>query len=367
MIKHIHIENFKCFKNFDLDLGPFNVLVGPNDSGKSTLLEAMQIFQAVCSHYPKDNRALINSGLPAFSDTAFTHGNEKSGIEIHLTSLFESDSDNVAVLTYNKDERGPESSARVELLRGGEIDAEDRSVYNWAETFIGELRSYRLEPSQLRKDSWKFNPPTHHDSSWLEAMGTSGLGFPTFLHDFLMNNRHRFFEMEKRFYKSFPAYEGGLDVEDVGEGKGTLWKLRFKTKFGQELEASEVSDGTMLYLAYLAIAYEAKGPMMLMVEEPENGIHHRSLEDVVSVLRKLAKDKDKQVILTTHSPYLLDLVEPEQVKVFSKQQDGTVKARTLADFSEADRLREHFGTGEIWTEFDESEIVQGKDEAEAGA
>jgi len=87
----------------------------------------------------------------------------------------------------------------------------------------------------------------------------------------------------------------------------------------------------------------------------------------VNVLRRISTTTETQVILTTHSAYLLDLVKPEEVKVFHKGEGGAVQARTLADFPEADRLREHFGTGEIWTEFDESEIVRGKDGAEAGA
>ncbi|MFH1270859.1 MAG: AAA family ATPase [Nanoarchaeota archaeon] len=41
MVTHMHIENFKCFKDFDVDLGPFNVLIGPNDSGKTALLQTI--------------------------------------------------------------------------------------------------------------------------------------------------------------------------------------------------------------------------------------------------------------------------------------------------------------------------------------
>ena len=46
MITSMHIENFKCFKHFDIDLGPFNVLVGPNDSGKTAFLPAVAMAGA---------------------------------------------------------------------------------------------------------------------------------------------------------------------------------------------------------------------------------------------------------------------------------------------------------------------------------
>ncbi|HUT01607.1 MAG TPA: AAA family ATPase, partial [Phycisphaerae bacterium] len=47
MITSMHIENFKCFKAFDINLGPFNVLIGPNDSGKTSLLESVLLVSAL--------------------------------------------------------------------------------------------------------------------------------------------------------------------------------------------------------------------------------------------------------------------------------------------------------------------------------
>ncbi|MFB3892991.1 MAG: AAA family ATPase [Phycisphaerae bacterium] len=43
MITKMHIEQFKCFKRLDIEFGQFNVLIGPNDSGKSSLLQAIQL------------------------------------------------------------------------------------------------------------------------------------------------------------------------------------------------------------------------------------------------------------------------------------------------------------------------------------
>lgn len=360
MIKHIHIENFKCFKNFDLDLGPFNVLVGPNDSGKSTLLEAIQILEAVCRNPELQNRDIAKKGLPHFPRTSFTHGVDDEPIRIEANrSTTHGESAGTAALHYHGGGAKTQVELKDEASEVSDTVTKTSMSRQWASHAMGRLSIYRFVPSELREESQKFVTGGDPNSRTnLRRMRNSGLGFPTFLHDFLMNDRTRFFEMERRFYESFPAYDG-LDVEDVGKGKETLWKLRFKTKFGQELEASEVSDGTMLYLAYLAIAYEAKGPTMLLVEEPENGIHHRSLEDVVSVLRKLAEDEDKQVILTTHSPYLLDLVEPDQVKVFSKQEDGTVEARTMSDHQEVRDMTKHFMSGTIWTELGEERIIEG--------
>ena len=47
MIESMHIENFKCFKDFDIELGKFNVLIGPNDSGKTAFLQAVRLLTLV--------------------------------------------------------------------------------------------------------------------------------------------------------------------------------------------------------------------------------------------------------------------------------------------------------------------------------
>ena len=361
MIKHIHIENFKCFKDFDLDLGPFNVLVGPNDSGKSTLLEAIRILEASCLRSPTNNTQLEAQGYPHFANSAFTHSDSTNPIRIRAS---EACGHSVASSQVDLHYHGRKSvDAPIQVKLTGHDNPQDATVtkekllQDWTRQCIGKVAAFRLEPSQLRQHSRKFRSDARGlNSPWLDALDISGKGFPTFLHDFITAKRHRFFEMENRFYKSFPAYES-IHVIDVGPAEMTIWKLVFKSAFGQELEATEVSDGTMLYLAYLAIAYEADGPTMLLVEEPENGIHHRSLEDVVSVLRKLSEDEDKQVILTTHSPYLLDLVKPEEVKVFHKKADGSVEAKAMSDYEEVQVMKKHFMTGEIWTALGEEEII----------
>ena len=95
-----------------------------------------------------------------------------------------------------------------------------------------------------------------------------------------------------------------------------------------------------------------------MVEEPENGIHPKRLADVVALLREIAEgkhgDRASQVILTTHSPYLLDRVDltRDQVLVFRRNADGSRSAEPV----DAERLKlflDEFMLGEVW--FNQSE------------
>lgn len=112
-------------------------------------------------------------------------------------------------------------------------------------------------------------------------------------------------------------------------------------------------------MAFMALTYAPQPMKILCVEEPENGVHHASLRDIIRTLKGLAMRKNSvQVILTTHSPYLLDQVEPEEVRVFAKDEEGAVHATRLSDYPDMEDMKKHFMTGEIWTSLDESEVVE---------
>ena len=133
--------------------------------------------------------------------------------------------------------------------------------------------------------------------------------------------------------------------------------IGFRTTYGNLLSADNVSDGVILALAYMAICHQPDPPSILLIEEPETGVHYASLEKIVSMLRQLSDEKHVQIIMTTHSPYLLDCVKPEDVRVFAKDDEGAVRAARLSDYPDVDEMKKHFMTGEIWTELDEKEVV----------
>ena len=210
---------------------------------------------------------------------------------------------------------------------------------------VGKAKYYLFDPDALRKPSQM--------SSGEAGMSLKGDRFPTFLVDLVLNDREAFFELEKRFYQRFPHYKS---IELGKSGSNNI--LSFRMKSGPKLDASDVSDGAILYLAYLAVTHEPDPPKILLIEEPENGVHPSGLKATVEALQHISKEKDVQVILTTHSPYLLDLVEPEEVQMFAKDEEGAVHAAKLSDHPEVEDLKKHFMTGEIWSGLDDVEVVE---------
>jgi predicted ATPase len=128
---------------------------------------------------------------------------------------------------------------------------------------------------------------------------------------------------------------------------------------GQLVPASQASDGTLLVLAYLSILYLPKPPRLLLVEEPENGIHPKRLHDILEILRNLVHEQPHtQVILTTHSPYGLDLFKPEEVTLCTKLDTGEIKTTRMSDSPVVLQQLDVFTLGEIWTSEGDMKIAQ---------
>jgi predicted ATPase len=134
-------------------------------------------------------------------------------------------------------------------------------------------------------------------------------------------------------------------------------ELRFEfVNSNLTVPASQVSDGILLVLAYLAVLSLPEPPSILLIEEPEAGIHPRLLQDVVGFLRDLVKRQPRtQVIMTTHSPDVLDHFEPREVSLCTKEPDGSVSVHCLSNSKPVKEQLDIFTLGEIWTaETDES-------------
>jgi predicted ATPase len=164
------------------------------------------------------------------------------------------------------------------------------------------------------------------------------------------------------------GYRAAVDSPDritmlkKADGKGLYFKL---STADQLVPASQVSDGTLLVLAYLAVLYLPQPPRVLLVEEPENGVHPTRLRDVLGVLRELVREQSHtQVVLTTHSPYVLDLFSPEEVTLCTMQDNGEVKTTRLSESPAVRRQIDVFTLGEIWTSEGDEAIAQAQETAE---
>ena len=103
-------------------------------------------------------------------------------------------------------------------------------------------------------------------------------------------------------------------------------------------------------IGLLALKNLPDRPTQILIEEPDRGIYPHLLKKVSDVLKKIVSDGDSQVILTTHSPYMLDYFEPNQVLFMSKDnKTGEVTGKRLSDDPTIKEALKHFLLGEVWT------------------
>ena len=126
----------------------------------------------------------------------------------------------------------------------------------------------------------------------------------------------------------------GIDRIDTQQSPDGRLLLRFNDKgFQDPFYAQQMSDGTLKVFAYLLMLYDPSPPPFICIEEPENGLYHKLLEVLATEVRNNATgEKDApQVFVTTHQPYLIDALKPEETWILEKGADGFATIRRASD------------------------------------
>ncbi|MBL1261756.1 MAG: AAA family ATPase [Thiotrichaceae bacterium] len=140
----------------------------------------------------------------------------------------------------------------------------------------------------------------------------------------------RFKSILNRISEKIPGIEK-IDTERTNDGR---LLLRFNDKgFLDPFYSQQMSDGTLKVFAYLLLLEDPNPPPFLCIEEPENGLYHKLLESLAREFRDHATGRKggSQVFITTHQPYLVDSLEPDEVWVLEKDTDGFSVIRRASD------------------------------------
>ncbi|MFB9279555.1 AAA family ATPase [Cohnella cellulosilytica] len=130
------------------------------------------------------------------------------------------------------------------------------------------------------------------------------------------------------------------EILDISFIKTSIGDVMFslKEKYGERsefVEAKRLSDGTLRYLAILSSLISEKPGSMIVVEEVDNGIHPSRIKRLIQVLSKLSRERQLDVIITTHNPTLLNALTREEllgvVLCYRDSSDGSSKFYSLPD------------------------------------
>ncbi|MCG5499654.1 AAA family ATPase [Ectothiorhodospira lacustris] len=128
--------------------------------------------------------------------------------------------------------------------------------------------------------------------------------------------------------------------------------LRFDDgAFGDPFFAQQMSDGTLKMFAYLLLLEDPDPHPFICIEEPENGLYHKLLEALAQEFRAHATGKKNapQIFTTTHQPYFVDALTPEEVWILEKGDDGFSTIRRASDLEVVRSLvAEGLPLGGLW-------------------
>ncbi|MCE2399752.1 AAA family ATPase [Candidatus Poribacteria bacterium] len=323
-LEQINIKNFLSLRNVTLSLKPLTVLVGPNASGKSNILSALNLLNTmtIAENPPppkfiqdrlwagKENNVFfqLHTKVETTSAEYRLEISSKSDNPIVAEELLVKDQKNVqAIFIENgegtvQDEDGSNKtnykSNKLALKSAG--DYGNKPITRTLTEFIKGWEFYDFQPGYRRGGVTRLTEILSGESEAFPEspkLDDDGSTLPILLSYWYENDRQRFNKVSESLQRctniriDFCVLDGDRQL-CLSEG------------YERPILLKRASDGTLRLVAYYILLNEPELPSLIAIEEPERNLHPGALTDIANVLEQLAERT--QVIITTHSSQLLD-------------------------------------------------------------
>lgn len=377
-IESLRVENYRALRRVEFDkLTPMTVLLGPNGSGKSTVFDVFN-FLSECFQFGlrhawdrrgrgKELKTRGSSG-PIVFDLKYREHRDMPVITYHLAIDEGSKGPEVVEewLQWRRGTRG-RPFRFLEFARGegsavsGEMpDADDKRVPQKlrspdliAVSTLGQfsdhprvaaLREFITDwyVSYLSIDQTRSQP----EAGPQERLSKGGENLPNVIQYLKEQHPNRLEQIFEVLRQRIPRLER-VEAEPMPDGR-LLLQIK-DAPFEQPVLSRFASDGTMKLLAYLTVLYDPEPPRFIGIEEPENFLHPKLLPELAEECRAAAERS--QLLITSHSPFLLNAMRPEEVRILYRDEHGytqTVRAIDIQGIGEF--MREGASLGYLWME-----------------
>lgn len=352
MIETIHIENYKSIHTLDVPLSRVTVLIGENGSGKSNILEAIA-FAAAASQKKLDHEFLVSRGIrvnsPKFMKSAFNLASASKKIRLKLEDI-------------NKKEISFVIDADSQVYPDWRIEFPATSI-NFEEIF-NKLNIQSNDEGEIKLDTDKLWAVIHAHSDIIKARSRS-LNVSDFLIFSPENTALRTFEKEAQIeplgingeglYKLLTVTAetepekikiikenlnliGWFEDFNLPESRFGNLEIIVKDKFIEHVESEfynhkNTNEGFLFLLFYILLFVSDKTPNFFAIDNIDASLNPKLCTELTKKIVQLAKEYDKQVILTTHNPAILDGLdlsdEEQKILVVSRNKKGQTKVRAL--------------------------------------
>ena len=355
-IEELSVLNYRALRNLNLKgLTPLTVFLGPNGSGKSTIFDVFA-FLSEC----------FSAGLRKAWDKRGrfkelrTRGTEGS-IEFELKYR---EKPNSPIITYHlaieEGRKGPYVAEEWLQWRRGQrgqpfkfldfkdgtgrvvtgempneqderMDEELASPEMIAVNTLGQLAKHP-RVSALRRfiTGWYLSYLTADNTRGTpeagpqERLSATGDNLPNVIQYLKEQHEDRLDEILKTLSRRVPQLEK-VDAELMADGR-LLLQIK-DAPFERPILAKFASDGTLKMLAYLTVLYDPDPPQLVGIEEPENHLHPRLLPDLAEECREASART--QLMVTTHSPFFVNGLRPEELWVLYRDKNGYTQAKQV--------------------------------------
>ena len=321
-LEKVHIRNFLSLRDVELSLKPLTVLVGPNASGKSNILYALSILNAMMQKEELPSVKDIRDRLWAGEGNQISFQLQAKVEEI--SALYElqltAKADNrvideelwvrsIKVISIQdgqgtvQDEDGENQtqykSNKLALKSAG--DYGNKPITSILTEFIRDWKFYDFEPNLIRYYSDR-SPFEREGNPMRELPESPKLNIRGSTLSALLLHWHE--NTPDRFQNVSDSLEAStnirIDQRDIEGAKQICLSEGYK----QPIPLKRASDGTLRLVAYYILLNEPELPPLIAIEEPERNLHPGALADIANVIEQISEHS--QVIITTHSSQLLD-------------------------------------------------------------
>ncbi len=351
-LETITVKGFKSIGSVSMKLGAINLLIGPNGSGKSNFIGVFSFLHAIRAAHLQDY--VIRAGG---ADKILHFGSKVTRqLEIEISfhgdvnryeiTLTPTDADELypsSEFVYFWDKQYPRPYSEGLHRRGAEAgisDPGDSKVGRYVRNHLDRWRLYHFHDTSSISPMKK--TADVNDNRYLRADGSN---LPAFLYYLSQRHEASYGLIRRTVQRVAPFFEDFLlQPQKLNEEKIRLeWRHKRSDAY---FDASSLSDGTLRFiaLATLFLQPDVYRPSVILVDEPELGLHPYAITMLASLVKQAAVRT--QVILATQSPLLLDHFQPEDVLV-ADRVGGSTQFHRLESAKLATWLQD-YSLGQLW-------------------
>ncbi len=373
MIKEIRIQNYKSIVDLTLELGKTNVFIGENGCGKTNILEAMAMLSGTVNSR-LTSQYLSNVGVriakPSLTKSSFLKTGMNQNKEIGIEGVVEiktkktpfsfslaSDKEDNIHSTWNENKVNPklqvlDKMAPIVSEKTGEINEKSLKEFRalWNEIRVVVPLSEILEKYLI----YDLNTPAlrgHTPQTFTNPLGINGEGLDLALASFGKREMNKLLK-----YKYLISWLDEIILDATDELKFNNLRLKgksqlyFSDKFMKKkslFNSENANEGVLHILFYLTLFIHKDSPNFFAIDNIETALNPRVCRELMKVITEL--NKDKQVLITTHNPAILDGLNlmNDDIRLFTVRRNR--KGHTVADRIQFKKgAKKDFKLSEMW-------------------